>query len=83
MRSLRLDVMVAVSVAAVGSLDLLAAGKPPKPQPVTATITFRCDAAIGCYPACGPLGDDATDRIRDDNGASYDGRSTPPAFSRR
>lgn len=76
MRSLRLDVMVAVSLAVVGSLDLVAAAKPPKPQPVPATLTFRCDAA-SVLPGCGPLGDYATDRIRDDNSGAYAGSIDP------
>ena len=68
MRRLRLDVMVAVSLAVVGSLDLLAAAKPPKPQPVTATLTFRCfaDDPGGSPSPCDDFVDGATDRIRDD-----------------
>lgn len=68
MRRLRLDVMVAVSLAVVGSLDLLAAAKPPKPQPVTATLTFRCfaDDPGGSPSPCDDFVDGGTDRIRDD-----------------
>jgi hypothetical protein len=78
MRSLRLDVMVAVSLAAVGSLDLLAAAKPPKPQPVPATLTFRClaDDPGGSPSPCDDFDDGGTDRIRDD-GASYVGSIDP------
>jgi hypothetical protein len=77
MRRLRLDVMVAVSLAAVVSLDL-AAAKPPKPQPVPATLTFRClvDNPGGFPSPCDALDAGGTDRIRDD-GTSYVGSIHP------
>ena len=72
----RLDVMVAVSLAVAGSLGVVAAGKPPKPQPVTATVTFRCDTFDPGPPGpCDPPGEN--DRIRGDGEGTYAGVIDP------
>lgn len=54
-------------------------GKPPKPQPMPATVTFRCLAAEPGSPFCGSPVIDGTDRIRDD-AASYSGSVDPTGF---
>lgn len=73
MAGLRVDALVAMSLAAAGSFVVVSAAKPPKPQPVTATLTFRCLADDPGSPGpCDPLGSGGTDRFRDD-GMLYSG----------
>lgn len=72
MGRLRIGATVAVPMVVAGSLSLLAAGKPPKPQPVTATVEFRCFADDPGAPGpCDPLALGGTDRVRDDAFGPY------------
>ena len=71
MRRLQFAGVVAATV--VGVIGVVTAAGGPKPQPVPATMTFRCDAGGGG--SCGDLdisGD--ADRVRDD-GSAYTGGS--------
>ena len=73
MRRLQFAGVVAATV--VGVFGLITAAGGPKPQPVPATMTFRCFAGGGGLDSCGPVSDDpATDRVRDD-GLLYTGGS--------
>jgi hypothetical protein len=51
-------------------------GKPPKPAPIPATVTFRCVTAELASPLCNQPVIDGTDRVRDDAG-SYSGFIDP------
>ena len=73
MRRLQFAGVVAATV--VGVFGVITAAGGPKPQPVPATMTFRCFAGGGGLDSCGPVSDDpATDRVRDD-GLLYTGGS--------
>jgi hypothetical protein len=78
MKRVRIHVMVAVAMGLAGSLAGVAAGKPPKPGPVAATVTFRCFAEdLGTPGPCDSFDLGGTDRVRDDRAGSYIGSIGP------
>jgi len=73
----RRSLLSAIAIAIVLGVPAHALrGKPPKPAPVPATVTYRCLAAEPASPLCGEPVINGTDRVRDD-GASYAGFIDP------
>ena len=78
MTPVRIHVMGAAAMVLAGSLAVVAAGKPPKPVPVTAEVTFRCFGEDPGTPGpCDPFNLGGTERVRDDRAGSYTGSIGP------